>query len=83
MVRSDVERDLVTVEGAKRYGVVLSEDGQVDSAATESLRETLRADRGEPEFFDFGGSMEEIISRCKTDTHLDPPVPPTFAGASG
>jgi len=79
LVRADVERSLVTVDGARRYGVVIADDGTVDTAATESLREQLREQRGEPELFDFGGSIEEIKSRCKTETHLDPPQAPTFA----
>jgi len=83
LVRADVDRSLVSAEGAKRYGVVLSDDGAVDEAATESLRASLREKRGEPGLFDFGGTIEEIKARCKEDTHLDPPVPPTFAQARG
>ena len=83
LVRADVDRSLVSAEGAKRYGVVLSNDGSVDEAATESLRASLREKRGEPGLFDFGGTIEEIKARCKEDTHLDPPVPPTFAQARG
>jgi N-methylhydantoinase B len=79
-VRADIAKDLVSVAGARRYGVVIDDSGQVDVAATNSLRESLRAERGEPEFFDFGGKLEDIISRCKEETHLDPPVPPSFAG---
>jgi hypothetical protein len=29
--------------------------------------------------FDFGGTIEEIKARCKQETHLDPPVRPTFS----
>jgi N-methylhydantoinase B len=81
LVRSDIDRDLVSVTGARRYGVVIDDSGQVDVDATNSLRESLRAERGEPEFFDFGGKLEDIISRCKEETHLDAPEPPSFAGA--
>jgi len=83
LVRADVDRSLVSAEGAKRYGVVLTDDGSVDEAATESLRASLREQRGEPGLFDFGGTIEEIKARCKEETHLDPPVPPTFAQARG
>jgi N-methylhydantoinase B len=76
-----VDRGLVTAEGAKRYGVVIAADGSVDEAATTALRDELRAKRGETEMFNFGGSIEEIKARCKAETHLDPPVPPTFAQA--
>ena len=42
LVRQDVSRRLVTVEGAKRYGVVLALDGAVDVAKTEELRAELK-----------------------------------------
>jgi N-methylhydantoinase B len=77
-VRADVERGLVTAAGARRYGVVIADNGSVDEAATAALRERLRERRGEPELFDFGGSIEEIKSRCKAETHLDPPRAPRF-----
>jgi N-methylhydantoinase B len=78
-VADDVARGLVTAEGARRYGVVMAEDGSVDTDATESLRAELRAQRGEPGLFDFGGTIEEIKARCREETHLEPPVAPTFA----
>jgi N-methylhydantoinase B len=81
LVRADVNRGLVTAAGAKRYGVVIAADGSVEVAATEALRAELRSKRGDVEMFNFGGSIEEIKARCKAETHLDPPVPPTFARA--
>ena len=83
LVKSDVDRTLVTTEGARRYGVVLANDGSVDVSATEALRAKLREQRGDAGLFDFGGTIEEIKARCKEETHLDPPVPPTFAQARG
>jgi N-methylhydantoinase B len=83
LVHADVERGLVSAVGARRYGVVIAEDGSVDTAATDQLREELSAQRGEPEMFDFGGSIEELKSRCKAETHLDPPQTPTFARRTG
>ena len=47
-----------------------------DPAATERLREQMRAERGEPEDFDFGPTMEEILARTKEETGLDPPTRP-------
>jgi N-methylhydantoinase B len=81
LVADDVARTLVSREGAKRYGVVIADDGSVDTAATEALRAELRAQRGEPGLFDFGGTIEEIKARCKAETHLEPPEAPTFARA--
>jgi len=83
LVRADVERSLVTAKGARRYGVVIAGDGSVDEAATQQLREEMRTRRGEPEMFNFGGTIEELKSRCKAETHLDPPQTPTFAKRTG
>lgn len=83
VVRADVDRTLVSAEGARRYGVVLRDDGSVDTQATESLRASLIEKRGEPGMFDTGGTIEEIKARCKQETHLDPPVTPTFKRAGG
>jgi len=77
-VRQDVNRRLVTREGAKRYGVVIADDGSVDVAATEALRQELRASRGEIALFNRGGSIEELKARCEAETHLKPPVAPSF-----
>jgi N-methylhydantoinase B len=82
LVRQDINRRLVTVEGAKRYGVVIAADGSVDNSATEALRAKLKAAAGEPGLFNFGGDVEEIRSRCEQETNLPAPVKPTFIGAS-
>ena len=75
-VRLDVDRGLVTAAGARRYGVVLNEDGSVDDDATRTLRTQLAAQRGEPDMFNFGGSIEEIKARALEETHLPPPQAP-------
>jgi len=54
-VARDVRYDLVSREAAESgYGVTLTEDNQVDVAATEALRAAMKAERGEPSPFDFG-----------------------------
>ncbi len=78
LVARDVRRTLVTVEGAKRYGVVLNADGTVDAVATEELRAELTEKRGDVEVFDFGGTIDEIKARCKEETGFDPPRAPVF-----
>ncbi len=83
LVCADVARGLVSADGARRYGVVIDDNGAVDTAATNRLRDEMRERRGEPELFNFGGSIEEIKSRCKTETHLDPPQTPTFSQRAG
>ena len=73
----DVKRNLVSVEGAKRYGVVIV-DGAIDQQATSTLRAKLIAQRGEIKLFDHGGTIEEIKARCLEETHLAAPTTPTF-----
>jgi len=79
LVAADVARGLVTVDGARRYGVVIGNGVAVDEAATAALRAQLRGQRGAVSLFDFGGTIEEIKARCREETHLDPPETPTFA----
>lgn len=73
----DVNAGLVSVAGARRYGVVI-EDGVVDQAGTETLRAELTKNRGAASLFDRGGSIEELKGRCKDETGLEPPAAPTF-----
>ncbi len=81
LVRQDVIRELVTIDGAKRYGVVIADDLTVDNAATEALRKQLTEQRGEVGLFDFGGTIEEIKQRCQSETHLPAPEQPRFQQA--
>jgi len=82
LVRQDVARRLVTVDGAKRYGVVIAADGSVDVGATAAMRKQLVETRGENKpLFNFGGELEDIRARCEAETHLPAPVKPTFSGA--
>ncbi len=82
LVWQDVERRLVTREGARRYGVVIGDDGALDMPGTETLRAELVAGRGADQpLFNMGGELEDIRARCEAETHLAAPVKPTFAGA--
>ncbi len=80
LVVQDIARGLVTAEGAARYGVVI-EDGAVDAAATEALRNTIRAERGETSLFSFGPSIDELRVRCEAETGLPAPRPPVWRSA--
>ncbi len=82
LVRQDVDRRLVTIEGARRYGVVITPDGLVDTAATQQLRQQLVETRGEPPLFNRGGSIEQLKEKCQAETHLPPPQSPSFLLAS-
>ena len=78
-VKLDVERGLVSIEGAKRYGVVLNDDWSIDAAATDKLRrEMAAAASGNTEVFNRGGTIEELKARCEEETGLVPPTQPTF-----
>ncbi|MEM9048844.1 MAG: hydantoinase B/oxoprolinase family protein [Pseudomonadota bacterium] len=77
-VLADVARGLVTVEGAKRYGVVIA-NGKVDNSATEKLRAQMAKKRGETKLFDRGfESLDELMRRAKAETGFEPPKPPVF-----
>ncbi|MHB1110882.1 MAG: hypothetical protein ACYCZU_11285, partial [Devosia sp.] len=77
LVLADVERGLVTINGAKRYGVVIK-NGAVNGEATAKLRNDIAAKRGKIQMFDRGfGSIEELKRRCKAETAFDAPVNPT------
>ncbi len=76
LLELELERGLVTVEGAKRYGVVLV-DGKVDAAATEALREKMRAERGPvTSVFNYGPDIDTLRANSLTDTGLPAPKPP-------
>ncbi len=78
-VAKDVERGLVTVEGARRYGVVMRDEATFDAAATEQLRSEIRANRPVSQsIFDRGGSIEELKQRCMAETGLAAPAAPKF-----
>lgn len=80
VVALEVRRGLVTVEGARRYGVVLDGSGAVDAAATEGLRDGMRAGRPDPlPTFDMGPPVEELLARCEEETGLPAPTRPTWA----
>ena len=78
-VAFDVAAGLVTVGGARRYGVVIAKSGEVDAGATEALRAEMRAKRGPKKIFDRGfESIEELKARCKAETGFEPPRTPVF-----
>ena len=82
LVLQDVDKRLVTREGAKRYGVVIADNGAVNAEATDALRNELRTARPPIEVFNRGGTIEELKARCLEETHLPPPVSPSFVGGT-
>jgi N-methylhydantoinase B len=78
LVVLEVTRGLVSRQGAQRYGVELTADGQLDPAATEALRARLRAGRGELGVFNRGPSIEALRESCLAETGLPAPRPPVW-----
>jgi len=84
LVAKEVRQGLVTTKGAGRYGVVLDPEGEVDQQATEELRRSIRATRGEPKLFDRGfEDLDELRARCLAETGLPAPRPPEQASLAG
>ena len=82
LVRADIARGLVTVAGARRYGVVIADDTSVDMAATDALRAQLRSERADIALFNRGGSIDELKARCVDETHLPAPQSPSFRASA-
>lgn len=78
IVAKEIVQGLVTVEGARAYGVVIAEDGSVDTAATEALRAQIRAERPELGVFDFGPDIETLRANCEAETGLPAPTQPRW-----
>jgi len=68
----------VSVEGARRYGVVMNADMSVDEKKTKTLRARMAKQRGKVKMFDRGGDIAELKKRCKKETGLDAPRQPEF-----
>ena len=77
LVCKEVRRGLVTAEGARAYGVLCSESGELDADATTALREKLR--EGRPEelpLFNRGGKLADLLANAEAETGLKAPSPP-------
>jgi N-methylhydantoinase B len=78
LVGKEITQGLVTVDGAKAYGVVVQPDGAVDQAATEALRTKMRAERPALELFNYGPSVEQLRTDCVAETGLAAPIQPKW-----
>lgn len=78
LVALEVERGLVTVEGALRHGVVLNRQGDVDVTATSALRARMSASRPPLQLFDRGPDIEQLRARSQADTGLPAPREPVW-----
>ncbi|GAA6186574.1 hydantoinase B/oxoprolinase family protein [Aliiglaciecola sp. NS0011-25] len=78
LVLDDINRSLVTIQGALGYGVVINDDLTINVEATADLRAKMAAERGDVSLFDFGGDIADIKARSMQETNLPAPQPPEF-----
>ncbi len=81
LVGKEIVQGLVTVEGARDYGVVAAADGTVDVVATEALRADIHASRPALSLFDYGPGIEALRANCLAETGLPAPRQPVWAFA--
>lgn len=79
LVAKEVRQGLVTLDGARRYGVVVGRDHCVDADGTQRLRDELRKLRNRPlPVFNVGPDIETLRSNCLAETGLAPPQQPSW-----
>lgn len=78
LVGLEITQGLVTSEGAIAYGVVASEAGVVDEAATTKLRADIKSSRSELPLFNYGPPIEELRRNCEAETGLPAPIQPVW-----
>jgi len=74
LVRLEVERGLVSRDGARRYGVVVSDDHALQATATNALRNKMRDERPPATVFNRGPDIETLRANCLAETGLPAPV---------
>ncbi|MBM0168455.1 hydantoinase B/oxoprolinase family protein, partial [Altererythrobacter sp. C41] len=79
LVAKEIVQGLLTPEGARAYGVVITPDGSIDTPATDTLRKTIRDERGTVQVFDFGPSIDTLRTNCEKETGLAAPIQPRWA----
>tara|TARA_B100000674_G_scaffold328021_1_gene273744 strand:- start:8418 stop:10274 length:1857 start_codon:yes stop_codon:yes gene_type:complete len=73
----DVKRGLVTVEGARQYGLVIGADGKINARVTKELRTSMRESCEKLDLFDKGGDLASIKKRSLEETGFEPPKDPS------
>ena len=82
LVAVEVDQGLVSVAGAREYGVVVAADLTVDGAATEALRTTMRATRGKLPVFNHGPPLADLRRNALADLGLAAPQQPVWSTAA-
>ena len=78
LVALEVRQGLVTPEGARDYGVVITDAHEVDAGATDALRSEMKAGRGDLSLFDYGPGIEALREACEEETGLAAPIQPSW-----
>ncbi len=78
LVGKEIAQGLVSVDGAKAYGVVANDNGMVDMAATQALRAKMRDERPPLALFNYGPDIETLRANCEAETGLPAPVQPVW-----
>lgn len=78
LVGKEISQGLVSVEGAKVYGVIADEDGVVDGDATQVLRTEMLRNRPALTVFNYGPDIETLRANCEAETGLAAPVQPAW-----
>ncbi len=82
VVALEIRQGLVSVDGAREYGVVMASDGTVDQSATDSLRNDLASQVIETDSpFNFGPDIETLRANCLEETGLPAPIQPGHVAA--
>ena len=82
MVALEIRQGLVSVDGAREYGVVMASDGTVDQSATDSLRADMASKIVETDSpFNFGPDIETLRANCLEETGLPAPIQPGHIAA--
>jgi N-methylhydantoinase B len=78
LVGKEILQGLVTVGGAKSYGVIANAVGEIDVEATDALRAKLRQERAALSLFNYGPGIEQLRANCEAETGLSAPVQPVW-----
>lgn len=81
-VALEIRQGLVSVDGAREYGVVIASDGAVDQSATDNLRADMASQVIETDSpFNFGPDIDTLRANCLEETGLPAPVQPGHVAA--
>ncbi len=82
LVALEIRQGLISVDGAREYGVVIAGDGTVDQSATDSLRTDMASQVIETDSpFNFGPDIETLRANCLEETGLPAPIQPGHVAA--